>query len=95
MKKQLARVDGIISRKVGDEVAIIVMEDDNNTLHILNKTAAHIWEMCDGKHDAEDIAVSLNERFEVTLEKARTDVDATIDKLEKLKVLKYDQGGTE
>jgi methyltransferase-like protein len=95
MKKRIARVDGIIWRKVGDEVAIIVMDDDNNSLHILNKTAAHIWEMCDGEHDADDIAASLNERFDVTLEKAKTDVNSTIAKLEKLNVIKYDQGGTE
>jgi len=90
MKKRLARIDGIIWRKVGDEVAIITMSDDSNSLHVLNKTAAHIWEMCDGEHDADEIAASLNERFDVTLEKAKADVDDTIDQLEKLNVLECD-----
>jgi len=90
MRKRISRIDGIIWRKVGEEVAIIVLEDTSNSLHILNKTAAHIWEMCDGEHDADDIAASINERFDVTLEKAKADVDATIDKLEKMKAIEYD-----
>ena len=95
MKKRITRADDIIWRKIGEEIAVIIMNDDGNQLHILNKTAAHIWEMCNGEYDADEIATNISERYDVTLDKARADVANTINKLEKLCILKWDKGGTE
>ena len=77
MKKRITRVEDIIHRKIGEEIAVIIMNEDGNSLHILNKTAAHIWDMCDGNYDADEIANSICERFDVTLDKAKADVNNT------------------
>lgn len=69
----------IISRRIGDNV--VVIKDNGRSTHVLNKTAAFIWGMCDGTYGIDEIATHLNERFDVSLEEARLDVGEIIKKL--------------
>ena len=85
MTVNISRVDDFIWRRIGDEIAII--KDDGLALHLLNKTAAHIWELCDGTKNTDDIAASICERFDVTYEEASADVNSTIDQLRELGLL--------
>ena len=62
----------VIWRRIGDSIVIIT--DDGKSSHVLNKTAAFIWEKCDGRYGIDKIASQLCEHFEVTLEEARADV---------------------
>ncbi len=89
MKNKITRADDIIWRKVEDEIA--VLKNDGCSLHILNETAAHIWEMCNGNYEPDEIAASLFEHFDVTLEEAKADVLETIGKLKDLGILKWDK----
>ena len=86
MENRLARVEGIIWRKIGDEV--VVIKDDGLSVHVLNKTAAHIWEMCNGDCGPDDITASLCERFDVSFDEGSVDVKNVIEKLEEKGLLK-------
>lgn len=85
MENRIAMAENIIWRKIGDE--IVVIEDDGMSIHVLNKTAAHIWEMCNDCGPGEIVA-SLCERFDVSFEEASTDVRHILEKLAQIGILK-------
>jgi uncharacterized protein YaiI (UPF0178 family) len=72
----------IIWRRIGDD--IVVIKDNGLATHVLNKTAASIWEMCDGKRSIDEITTRLCERFDVSFEEARADVREIIKKFIRL-----------
>ncbi len=90
MEKLLTRNENIIWRKIGDE--IVLLKNDGLAVHVLNKTAAHIWEKCDGKSDIDTIAASLCDRFEVTADEARGDILDTVQKLEGMGLVTWNGG---
>lgn len=73
------QAEDVIWRRIGDEV--VVIKDDGLSTHVLNKTAAFIWEMCDGKCGIDEIAARLYEHFDISLEEASADVREIIGKL--------------
>ena len=81
-----AMADNVIWRKIEDEV--VAIKDDGLSVHVLNKTAAHIWEMCDGNCKPDAIAASLCERFDVTFEEASADVRDIVEKFKEIGLLK-------
>ena len=84
----ISQVDSVIWRRIEDDIVII--SEDGLATHILNKTAAFIWELCNGKNGIDDIITSLLEKFEVPEEEAKADVSEIIDKLLQLGILKQD-----
>jgi len=79
---RLTQAEDIIWRRIEDET--VVIKDDGLVTHVMNKTAAFIWEMCDGKSGIDEITESLCERFDVSFQEARTDVREIIEKLTQL-----------
>ena len=51
--------EGLIVQEVHDE--ILVFHPDRNEASALNKSAAIVFELCDGEHDVEAMRVALNE----------------------------------
>lgn len=90
MEQFAIRTEDVIWRKIGDE--IVVIKDDGLAVHVLNKTAAHIWEMCDGDSSPDAIAASLCERFDVTFEEAIGDVKDIVVKFGEIGILKKPGG---
>lgn len=82
----MIKVEDIICRQIGDEVVLI--KDDGLSLHVLNKTAAMIWEMCDGGHKTEEIVARLCEKYDVTADEASADVTAILNELQQKGLLK-------
>ena len=80
-----AKAENVISRRIGDE--LVVLGDTADSAHILNKTAAAVWELCDGERGLDDIAGCLCERFEVSFEEARADIEEIIGRLMKVGIL--------
>lgn len=68
-----------IWRRIGDTV--VVIKEDGLSSHVLNKTAAFIWELCDGKIDVREIARRVHQHFDVSLEIAESDVQRIIKEL--------------
>ena len=85
MKNAIARNEDIVWRKIEGKVVLIGKEGE--AIHVLNKTAAHIWELCDGANGPDEIAANLCERFDVLPEEANADVRDTISKFEQMGLL--------
>jgi len=79
MSNRITRAEEVIWRRVGDD--IVVIKDDGLSTHVLNKTAGFIWELCDGTLGIDDISTRLCERFDVSFDEARVDVEELIKKL--------------
>ena len=75
----------IIWRRIGDD--IVVIKEDGLSTHTLNKTAACIWEMCDGKRGIDEITTHLCERFDISFEEAHVDVREIIERLLQIGIL--------
>ena len=67
------RNSNTIWRDVAGEV--VIAEKDGGIVHSLNKTASIIWLLADGTRKTDDIITELCNRFEVTIEQARADVE--------------------
>jgi hypothetical protein len=85
MVNSVDKVQDIIWRRIADEV--VVLRDNGLSTHVLNKTAAHIWELCDGRHGTDEIVDSLCKRFDVDYEQARADAEEIIGKLIQIGIL--------
>jgi hypothetical protein len=86
MKGPVARNEDIIWRRIEDDVVLI--GKDGLVIHVLNKTAARIWELCDGTNGPGEIVADLCERFEVAPEEVRADVQEILGKFEGMGLLK-------
>jgi hypothetical protein len=82
---RVAQAEDVIWRRIGSE--IVVIKDDGLATHVLNKTAAFIWEMCDGSCGIDGIATYLHERFDVSFEEARADVRELVEKLTQIGIM--------
>jgi hypothetical protein len=89
MSNRITRAEEAIWRRIGDD--IVVIKDDGLSTHVLNKTAGFIWELCDGTHSIDDISALLCERFDVSINEARADVEELTNKLTELGIM-YQMG---
>jgi len=87
MGKHVAQSKDVIWRRIGDD--IVVIKDGGLSTHVLNKTAAFIWEACDGKSGIDEIASKICERFEVAYDEAHSDVNNIVKVLTKASIVKY------
>jgi hypothetical protein len=71
-ERRVVRAENFIWREIDDKIAVI--KDDGMAIHVLNKTAARIWELCDGNLGPGEIAAKLCERYDVSFERASADV---------------------
>jgi hypothetical protein len=76
---RVVRADNSIWREIEGKIAII--KDDGMAIYVLNRTAARIWEMCDGNLGPDEMAAKLCERYDVSLERASADVSKTLTSL--------------
>jgi hypothetical protein len=83
---RISRAKDVVCRRIDDD--IVVIKEDGLSLHVLNKTAAIIWDMCDGKSRIDDITARLCERFEISFKEAREDVRKTLRVLTEMGIIK-------
>ena len=79
MAELISQSDNLEINEVPD--GYIIYQNARDRVHYLNKTAAIIFELCDGKRDAEDVVVRTAQAFELDLAKhaeIRTCLDALI-----------------
>jgi len=62
---QLLRADDLDVNEVPD--GYIVYQLSRDKVHYLNKTAAIVFEFCDGKRDADDIVLRVNQLFDLEI----------------------------
>jgi PqqD family protein of HPr-rel-A system len=75
-----ARQDLKIKRVSGD---LVLYDPSNGDVHMLNATAARVFQLCDGVHTPEEMAKALVESFDgVDYAQAFQDVKNALDTLE-------------
>lgn len=75
-------------QQVGDES--LVLDLQSGQIHQLNATAAWILSQCNGENPIETIIGDFAECFSLDAETAASDVTATIEQLNRLKVIESD-----
>jgi PqqD family protein of HPr-rel-A system len=62
---------------------LVLYDPSNGDVHMLNATAARVFQLCDGSHTPEEMAKSLVESFDgVDYAQAYEDVKSALDTLE-------------
>ena len=77
----------IVSRKIADEFILVPIRhktEDVNSIYTLNEVGGFIWEQIDGKKSNQEVCKKLVEHFEVSPEKAETDLVEFIKQLVKV-----------
>jgi hypothetical protein len=64
--KPLARKEGLVIQELPDEVLVYDLERDR--AHCLNQTAAFVWQRCDGRTSAGEIARSLGQEVNASVD---------------------------
>lgn len=67
------------SRVFGSDAVIVSPRE--NKVRMLNAVGSRIWQLADGTHTVEEIAVTLTGEFEVDLPQARQSVAAFVDEM--------------
>ena len=78
-ERRVIRAENSIWREIEGQIAVI--KDDGMAIYVLNKTAARIWEMCNGTLRPDEMAAKLGERYDVSLDRASVDVRKTLTSL--------------
>lgn len=78
--------DGFVLREVGGQAVVIATGDASKIFHgmiKLNSTAMDIWKLMESGLDAESIADSITEKYNIDRESAASDIKEFIEKMEK------------
>jgi len=89
-RKCFAKDTSLTAQQVIDELMLVQLDQDKpalNHIYLMNEMAGHIWELLDGKRCFEDILGSILEEFEVTPERAETDLVEFLGQLEQVGVV--------
>ena len=57
---------------MGDQAVILTLGKEK-FVHELNPVGAEIWRLCDGLHDAEQIAMNISLHFDISAVQAKAD----------------------
>jgi hypothetical protein len=76
MAETLIRAEGLDVNEVPD--GYIVYQTAADRVHYLNRTAAIVFELCDGERGREDIVARVSQMFEL---EASSEIDACIQSL--------------
>jgi hypothetical protein len=79
-------VEGIDVRHAGGDV--IVHDPANDKIHILNRSAGVVLDLCDGAHATEQIAAELSERTGAPPERVLEDVQAVLASFKQLRLVR-------
>ena len=86
----LKKNPNIVSRTIEDETILMPIyktSDEINCIYTLNKVAARIWELIDGKRSLEKIKKRLLEEFDVTEKGLNKELDKFLKDLKEIKAV--------
>ena len=67
----------------------VIISPAENVVRMLNPVGSRIWELCDGSHTLDQIAIALTEEFDVDLIHARQSVTDFVTDLVDKKILDW------
>ena len=74
-------------RDLGDEY--LIYDRDSDRVHVLNGTAREIFLLCDGKHNAQEIAAEVAKKYGVETSVALADIREVLQQLSDLGALDW------
>jgi radical SAM protein with 4Fe4S-binding SPASM domain len=80
MKEKPTKRRDIINEIVEDET--VIYDPKNHNVHHLNPVAGVIWDLCDGNHDAKEIAEEIVDALEADPSQVEGDVTKTIEEFQ-------------
>ena len=83
--------ESLVTREIADETILVPVKGTLASLQqvfVLNPVAAFIWQRIDGATDVATILSAILERFEITEDQARTDLDELIGSLEQAELIR-------
>jgi conjugal transfer/entry exclusion protein len=86
----MKRKADFVRQNVGGENLLVPLGAqvmDLNGLITLNDTAACVWELLAQERTADELTAAVAERFDVTPERARADVQTFVDEITKMGVI--------
>jgi hypothetical protein len=72
-------------QRVGDEA--ILHDSRNGRAHVINESAARVWELCDGRATLDEIASAFAASYSLAASDVRDDVAYIVAKFRELRVL--------
>ncbi len=75
------RIDKLVCEELEEQGAYVYIHEDDGTTITLNPTASAVFDMCDGKTTAEDMARILSDTLAVDFDTALRDVRAILEEL--------------
>ncbi len=87
----LKKNPNIVSRTIEDETILMPIyktSDEINCIYTLNKVAARIWELIDGKRSLEKIKKTLLQEFDTTEKKLDKELTKFLKDLKEIKAVK-------
>lgn len=85
LERKFKHMEGLVSRKVGDEMVIVPLRDnvaDMDCVYTLNDVGAYIWDCMDGKKTVREIVLEVVNAYEVDETVARNDVSEILLKMD-------------
>lgn len=74
--RPLKREDQVVEREI--DGSLVLYDHLHQRVHVLNPTASLIWQMCDGRHAAEEIAARLAMMFRSNADAIPDDVASVL-----------------
>ena len=71
-------------QRVGQEA--ILHDRGNGRAHVINESAAQIWELCDGQHTVDEIVSAFAAAYELPTADVRADVQYILAKFHELRM---------
>lgn len=90
LDKVYKKCDSIVFRKIADEFILVPIRQnvgDLESICTLNKVAARIWELIDGKRKVREIKDKIVEEFDVTPQRAEKDLIEYLKQLKKIEAI--------
>ena len=72
-------------QRVGNEA--ILHDRRNGRAHVINESAAQIWELCDGQNTFDQIVIAFAATYQLPAADVRADVQYIVTKFHELRVL--------
>jgi pyrroloquinoline quinone biosynthesis protein D len=72
-------------QRVGDEA--ILHDRRNGRAHVINESAARIWDLCDGQHTLDQIATAFAASYQLAAPDVSEDVQYILTRFHELRVI--------
>jgi len=83
----IKRREHVLLSRTGGEALLV--DQSSGKVHVVNGTAARLWELCDGNPTTTQVVESLAAAYELEQDDVREDVDAMLTTFRELGLLEF------